>query len=375
MKKLFRCAVVIAVLALPAISLAAQFRAGQQPAIEKNEQITNDMYMAGGSIISAGNITGDLVSGGGNIIVSGNVGADVIAGGGNVSIFGTVGDDVRVAGGNIVIQGKVGGDVIAAGGQMSIGGPGISGDVAIVGGDIIIDAPIMGKLTARAGSVFINAPISGDINIESDVVKLGNAAVISGNITYKAKHEIVKGPGAVINGKISFEPRMVKDISPEAFAAIFSAFIIWKFFAILACALLFGLVFRRYSKEIINLAVKRPLLELGRGLVVLAAMPAISILLFVTLVGVPLGILGLLGFAAMMLFACIVTPIVVGSVVYRYFSKKDLEISWKTILLGVFISSVLGLVPFIGWLAQSLLMLLTLGCIASLKWQIIKGWR
>lgn len=375
MKKIFGYMIVTAVLAMPAMSFAAEFRAGDQPSVRADEQIVNDLYIAGGSVTSAGNVTGDLVTGGGNIIISGNVGADVVAGGGNVSILSNVGDDVRVGGGTIVISGSVGGDVIAGGGEISLGGPGVGGDVTVGGGNIRIDAPVMGNLWIGGGSVYINAPIAGDIKIEADKVTLGSSAVISGNMIYKAKKELVMEAGAVVNGKITFEQRKGKMIPHNAFAAIFSAFLIWKFFALLACALLFGLVFRRYNMEMVAYATRRPLLEIFRGLVILVAMPIISILLLVTVIGIPLGILGLIGYVALMIFSCIVAPIILGSVVYGYFSKKDRETSWKTILLGVVLYSLLGLVPFIGWLAQFFLMLASLGCIASLKWRIVKEWR
>lgn len=374
MKKLFGYLAVIAILVLPTLSFALEFRTGEQPSVRVNEKITKDMYIAGGSVTSAGNIEGDLVAGGGNIIVSGDVGADVLAGGGNVTILSNVGDDVRVGAGNLILQGKVGGDVIAGGGQITIGGGGVSGDVAIGGGNIRIDAPVGGKVSIVGDSVYINAPISGDIKIKAERVTLGSAAVISGSLTYGAKKELVMEVGAIVNGKIIFEP-IEKNIKGASFAAIFSAFLLWKFFAFLACAMVIGLMFRRFSREMINLATSSPFLELGRGLIILAAMPFISILLFVTLVGIPLGILGLIGFIAMILFSCLLTPIVIGSVVYRYFSKKNLEVSWKTILLGVFIYVVLGYLPFIGWFAQFILMLITLGSIASLKWQMLKEWR
>jgi len=135
------------------------------------------------------------------------------------------------------------------------------------------------------------------------------------------------------------------------------------------------MIFHRFSKEIVNIATTRAFFELGRGVVVLAAVPVISILLLITLVGIPFGILGLIGFAAMMIFSWIITPIIVGSVAYRYFSKKDLEVSWKTILLGVFLYTLLGIIPLIGWLVKTLLILLALGSITALKLRIVKEWR
>jgi len=177
-----------------------------------------------------------------------------------------------------------------------------------------------------------------------------------------------------VSGKVIFEP-VENKLGKEALSAIFSAYVMWKFFALLACALLIGLIFRRYSREIVNLSTERPLKLLGLGAVVIVALPIISILLFSTMVGVPLGIIGLLGFAIAIIFSSIIAPIIVGSVVYRFFSKKDLEVSGKTIIIGVFLFVLAGIVPFIGPFAVLILMLIALGSVATLKWRILQTWR
>ncbi|MBI3888201.1 polymer-forming cytoskeletal protein [Candidatus Nomurabacteria bacterium] len=375
MKKIFIFAMFVLVFGVPSLSLAAEFRSGNQPTVQPNEKITNDLYIAGGIVMSSGNITGDLITGGGTVFVNGNIGADVLAGGGNVSILGNVGDDVRVGGGTVVIGGKVGGDVIAGGGQISVTGPGVAGDVILGGGSISIDAPIGGKLTAGGKNVYINTRVVGNVEIDAESVTLGSSAVILGNLTYKSPHELVKETGAVINGKISFEPRAERSISRPEFFKIFYAFALGKFLILLFCALVFGLIFRRYNREIIIMTKKRPFSKLGWGFVVLFIMPIASILLLITLIGIPFGVIGLLGFTALMLFAWIVTPIVVGSIAYEYLSKKDSEISFWTILFGTVICSVLSIVPFFGPLLLCLLLLAVLGSIVAIKIRIIKEWR
>ena len=378
MKTFSKFALALVILIIPAVSFAAEFRVGDQPSIRAGESMTGNAYVAGGNVTSAGTIPGDLVAGGGTVVVSGDVGADVLAGGGNVTILSNVGGDVRAAGGNVVVQGKVGGDLIVGGGQITIGGPGVAGDVAIGGGTVRIDAPITGNVRIGGGSVYINAPITGDLNIEADTVTLGSAAVISGDITYGANKELAREEGAVVNGAVHFEPRPERAASAApalAFAAVFSFWVLGKFLALFVCALVIGLAFRRYSREVVAKATARPLSEIGKGLIVFAALPVISVLLLVTMVGIPFGILGLIGFVVAMLFAWIITPIIVGSIVYQYFSKGNPEVSWKTILLGAFLYTIIGFVPFLGWLVQMLLMFLALGVITSIKMEIIRQWR
>ncbi|MFA6304376.1 MAG: hypothetical protein WCV73_02380 [Patescibacteria group bacterium] len=375
MKNLFKLAVFSLILAMPIISLAAEFRAGDTPSIGRDEAITNDVYMGGGNVTSAGSISGDLITGGGNIVISGDVGADIIVAGNNISILSNIGDDVRAVGNTVIITGHVEGDLLAGGGQIVVSGVGVGGDVVIGGGNIRLDAPVSGNLLIGGGTVYINSAIGGNVKIDAEKITFGKNAVISGNVTYKSIKEMVKEDGVTIKGSVDFKLREKKTVSHQALLGIFSAFMLWKFLALLACSLVIGLSFKRYSKEIVALAVKKPWLELGRGLIVMIVTPIISIMLLFTLVGIPFGILGLLAYVIMMMFAWMIAPIILGSVVYGYFAKKEFIVSWKTILLGTLIFVLLGLVPFIGCFAQALLMFITLGAIIALKLHVIKDWR
>ncbi len=372
MKRLFGYVLVSAALVMPVVALAAEFRLDDQPAVRSSERIVGDIYLFGSSVTSAGQVTGDVVAGGGTVIINGAVGADVIAGGGNVSILGAVADDVRVGGGTVIIESKVGGDVIIGGGQVTVGGEGIVGDVVMGGGTIRIGAPVGGTLRVGGGTVYIDAPIKGDVFIEADQVTLGRNAVV-GNITYTATKKLVQEDGAVVSGSIQYTPREKRTPSAES---LLSAWAVGKFFALLACGLFLGLVFRRYTREIVVAAVHRPFFELGRGFLVAIIMPIVSVLLLVTVVGIPLGVLGLLGYVAGLVLACLVAPIILGSVTHHYvFKKEGWEVSWQTILLGVVIYMVLGVIPFVGSLIHLVLGLVALGAMTTIKWQLVKEWR
>lgn len=358
MKKLLIYVLIWGVFISPNLAIAAEFRTGENIFIGKSEKIINDVYIAGGSVNSSGFITGDLITAGGSIIINGDVSSDVIAAGGNINILSNVGDDVRLAGGTIILGGKIGGDLILGGGQVNISGDGILGDV-IIGG----------------GNVYINAPIGGNVMIEADKVTLGSLAVISGNLTYRATKELIKEEGAVVKGVIDFKLRDNKSISSKFSTTIFSEVFLWEFLTLLACAFLIGLTLRRYNKEIIILTISQPFHLLGKGILTLIIFPLVFILLFVTLIGIPLGLLGLLGFIILLIFSWIMVPIILGSIIFRYFFKKELEISWKTIFFGALIYSIIGIIPFLGVLLKMVLILITLGALITFKWRVIKEWK
>ncbi|MEK7604613.1 MAG: hypothetical protein AAB442_02355 [Patescibacteria group bacterium] len=353
-----------------------ELRVNEQPAVLTSERVTGDVYLFGGSATVLGDVTGDVVAGGGTVTISGKVGADIFAGGGNVTILSDVGDDVRVGGGNVVIQGKVGGDLIVGGGQVSISGSGIGGDVVMGAGMVRIDAPVEGSLKIGGGNVYINAPIRGTVTIEADKVTLGPSAILYQGISYRSVKELIKEDGAEVRGEVEYTPRASSQKARAAlFAGLLSAWILGKFLVLLTCALVLGLVFRKYSKEVVARATERPLSELGRGLLAFITLPIVSVLLLVTVLGIPFGIFGLIGFFALVLFSWIVAPILIGSVVSRYVFGGTDEVSWKTILLGTVVITLIGFIPLLGWVVHCVTMLISAGAIVAIKLQMMREWR
>lgn len=369
----------VSLLVLPIIAFAAEFRTGDQPSLPSGQVVNNDLYMAGGSVSSAGSVNGDLVAGGGNILINGPVSADLLAGGGSVTILGDVAGDVRFGGGQIVIQGAVLGDVIGGGGQVSLTGSKIGGDVAIGGGQITIDAPVAGSVRIGGGDVRINAPITGNVIVQADTVTLGPKAVLSGVFMYTAGKKATMENGAIVKGETKFTERAsgaTKTGVAAGLAAFFTLWLLAKFFMSLVGAFALAYFFHRYARELVATAATQPLLEIGRGAVVMIVLPIASVILLATIVGIPLGALGLLSFAVLMVFTCLAAPIVTGAIVHKWIWKPaGYVVDWKTILLGAAIYFILGLIPFLGWIVKLGIVLLTLGAVINIKWSVAKEWR
>jgi hypothetical protein len=135
-------------------------------------------------------------------------------------------------------------------------------------------------------------------------------------------------------------------------------------------------MFRRYCSELAHLAATEALSGIGRGLVFFIITPVISVALLFTVVGIPLGSIGLLAYATAIIFVYLASPIVIGSVVHRWiFKPSAYVVSWKTILLGVIVYFLLDFIPFIGNFLQFGIMLLVLGAALKIKWDVAKEWR
>lgn len=361
--------------AAPFLALAADVRTGQQLSIGSGETITQNLYMAAGNIRSGAAVTGDEVLAGGSLIMNGPVSGDFLAAGGNISILGDVGNNIRVLGGNILINGKVGGDILALGGQTNVAGAGVGGDIIWAGGSLNVEAPVNGNLHLSGGDVVINAPVTGNVTFTGGTLSLGEKAAIGGDLSYRAQKEAAMAQGAKVNGKITYEP-IQKEPNARAFATFLSLALLGKFLATFVCALVLGLIFKRYALTVVENAVAAPLREIGRGFATLVLLPVASVLLLVTIVGFPLGLLGILTFIALLILSSILASIVLGSLVDRAIFKRDAyQVTWITILLGVILYMLVGAIPFIGGIFKFFVLLLALGASVRIKWEAMKEWR
>src|SRR3989344_6866224 len=363
-------------LVLPALAFGAVYKVGEAPSLASGETLRDDLYIFGGSVTSSGEVFGDVMTGGGSVILNSKVGGDVMALGGNVTILGDIADDLRVAVGNIVVSGAVGGDLGVGGGQVHITGTGIKGDILGGTGLLRIDAPVGGNLKIGGGDIFINAPIKGNADIKADKITFGENGKISGDFKYSAKEEVTLTAGQV-GGKVDFTKREIKSYDKGGrrggFGTLVSFWLLSKFIMVLLSALVLGLLLKRYYREVVGGVARRPLYELGRGFLTFAAFPVAIILLLISVIGAPLGVLAIIGFIGLMIFTCLSTPILLGAYLHKFLWKKEvLEVSWLSILVGVVAFFILGLIPLVGWVINFILILMTLGSIARIKLGILK---
>jgi len=365
---------------LPLSASAAEFRAGQEARLGSGETINGNLYLGGGNVTDTGAVKGDLVIGGGTILVSGPVGQDLLIGGGNITVSSDVGGDLRIGGGSVTVQGKIAGDAVIGGGNITLASSQVSGDAMLGGGSIVIESPINGNLKAGGGQVTVNAPIEGNVVIRANKVTLGPKANIQGDLTYTSATEATRETGAVVHGKTDYtksETITKPEAAPQAaLAAFFTLWIFAKLLMLLLAAFLFLWIFPAYAQSLVTIYATKPLENLGKGFVGFIVAPIASILLLMTVIGIPLGFLGLLGFAALMIFATLATPVLVGSIVHKWIWKPaGYVVDWKTILLGVAVYWVLGFIPFLGGLVKFILVLITLGVTLQIKWNVIKELR
>ena len=360
---------------IPMLASASVITLQKQVVVPASSTIAEDLYLIGGSVTSSGRVLGDLTATGGTIVVNGPIAVDAAIAGGNVTVLGSIGDDLRIAGGNVTVNASVGGDLMFAGGNVTIAGDRIGGDVAGVGGTITLTTPVRGNLHVKGGQVYLNAPINGSVIVTAGEVTLGSAAVISGSFTYSARNEATMEQGAHVSGATNFIQHKVEASVKGRAAALLSVLLLIKFVSMLIGGLFLGLFFRRYSITMLESVQTGTLGNLARGVITMIVLPVLSVILLVTVVGIPFGVLGIVTFIALCTLGALMTPVLIGAYLWKWIFKAPLAVSWDRILVGVILYSLLGFIPIIGWLLMLLLTLLAIGATVRIKLGILAQWR
>lgn len=319
-------AVLVSLAAVPTPVAADETRTGGTIIIEAGETVDDDLTAFSGTVIVRGTINGDLTAFTGNVFVDGEVNGNLEAFAGNVRINGTVTGDASAFGGNIFLE-----------------------EGARVGG----------QLDARGGNVVVEGDVGGDAQLGASTITIGESAVIGGSLTYDG--QLDRAEGAQIAGEVRQDSSLGAD---EQFGGPLVpnwAGWLYGFLVNLVLGAVVLLVFPRFSKDLADQTTSAPLLSGVVGLLAFVGIPILAILLFISLVGIPLGLIAILVFPILLWFGYVYGAFSVGA---WLLSQTDTESRWLALLAGLLLVSLVGFVPIVGGLVQFLVLLLGLGALA-----------
>ena len=276
-------------------------------------------------------------------------------------------------------------DVIAAGGVVDINNP-VSQDVLALGGTVIIQAPVAGDVRVAGKRVVIESDINGNVAVLAQTVEIRPGSAIAGSVEIRAKDVVIGGTiigDAHIasetleqNGSIGGE--LVHDLkaSPNyEHTPIGWFFRVVSLFGMLVIGLALVSVFPNSMRRAVHASIKNPGRDLLWGLGTFAAIPIAALVLILTIIGLPLGVLLGLGYAVAVYLAKIFVGIVLGTYVLGAFRGR--EQAQKASLLGIMVLGVFVLwlvtgIPVIGGILKLIAMIWGLGMLVNLKIQAIK---
>lgn len=358
-------AVVLSVLFGSAPALAVETRAGQVTRVAQDEIIDDDLYVASSRATIEGRVRGDLISLGGQLRLRGRVDGDALVVAGTAEIAGTVGASVRALAGTVLVEGTVGGDVTVAGGTVEFEGASrVARDVAVAAGTVALRGVVGRNAHLAGGRTEISGTVGGNVTARGGEVVLLPSAVVRGNLTYSSDRPVRISSGATVLGRVVERPYPVsRPSAAQAFRGTRIVLGIVDFFWLLVLALVLVAVLPDATLKSAEVLRGRPWASLGIGLALVLAIPFLMFLLVVTLVGIPLAIVVVLGSMLAVFLAHVAAALAIGQ---RLFPR--LQSRYSEAAIGVGAIAIVTSLPVVGYPLRMLVLALGLGALVIALW-------
>jgi cytoskeletal protein CcmA (bactofilin family) len=353
-----------ALLAAAAPSLALEVRgAGRERdrVVVGAGEIVNDSLAVAGHVVAVdGTVTGNLFAAGHRVILRGTVKGDLVAVAERVEIEGTVEGNVFAGGGTVLVRGSVGRSAHCAADTIRVDPTGrVDGDTVGLAGTIDLDGHVGRDFAAYAGITNVRGDVGRDVSVRTRRLHLESAAKVGGNLLARVRDAtaVQVDEGAVVSGKT--ETRLLPK-AKSRYARL--GFYVWKMIW-LAAAFVVGLALHALLPGLFpaRLPASANLLRAaGLGFVALVVVPAAALLLMLTLIGLPAGLLVLGLWLAGLYLAQILVAALIGR---GFLQKADAPPASMApvLLVGLVFVAVSVNLPYVGGLVRFVVLVLGLG--------------
>lgn len=363
-------------LALPSLAAQAAFVREAGPyVLEPNVTLRDETWLQARTITLLGDaeddlflmselgmsmaITNDIAT----IRLNGRAQGDVWALGDTVELAGTAQSHARLLGLRTVhVTGRVGRNLMALANAVHLDASStVDGDVHAVAGDIIAEGHVGRGLSLQARKVVLGGTVDGDVRITATDITVLPGTVIGGNLSYAGVEDLVLDPRVKVGGKVAHiaEPAQPRSSAFSLDEIMLQAGLFMG--ALLAGLLFFGLLptFAFHSVDRLGQSLWRSMLV---GFGACALIPMAAVLLMLTIVGIPLGIMLLLVYGLLLYFAKTVSAFFLAHRLLRRLNPSAPVTLMPLLGLGLLLIYVIVNLPFpLGTLAWAVITLIGVG--------------
>ena len=346
--------------------IALVFTSASLAADIRTLRLGEDTFVVGDEVTLQRTVAGDAVVAAGEVVLNASVGGDAVVAGGDVEVTGHVDDDLYAAGGQVRIGAQIDESARVAGGDVHLlPGAKIGQGLSAAGGRIVLDGDVAGYAQLTGGSMRIDGHVDGDVYAVGGELHIGPKAVIDGAITYRGPQAVDIAPGATVNGPVRNIVLDRAELQRRWLWTLGAIVLVWFIGWAIVGAVLLGL-FPDATRRVTALARSRTGLAMLLGLVAVLVLPPLMLLLFGSVVGIPLALLVLLLYLALLPLGFLAGVATTGDWLMQRRPQAAPPRTRSRILvfvLTLLVVMILTQIPFIGWLAGVLLWLLGIGAI------------
>lgn len=271
-----------------------------------------------------------------------------------------------------------GDQIVIANTYRLISGDELMGNLAVIGGTATLDegSTMTGDVFLTGGTLTVSGTVNGDFIAIGGAVNIEDTADINGNISLIGA-TIKKSPLAEINGEITEQSPKFFDFNlsdPKSINFPFTAktSLLTKMLqaslqalAMAALAVILGLLLPQQIKRVADTINKEPLVTGGVGLLSVVVAPILLVLLTITIILIPVTLLGTLLVGIAVLFGWIAIGYEIGerlAVLFKTTWHPSIAAGIGVLLLGL-VTGFATLIPCVGWLIGVIVAILGLGAV------------
>ncbi len=251
-------------------------------------------------------------------------------------------------------------------------GESLNHDLTIMGGNATLeeDSTVNGDLTVIGGNVTVDGIINGSVSVMGGYVYLddharvtGELASLGGTVRRSSQAKVEGGEGSGNTSVIPWMRVLPVNVNFDPITGPLMAF--FQALALAALAIVVQLFAAPYMDRTGRTALSQPVVSGGVGLLTVVVTPALLIILAITIILIPLSLLGFFAVGIAALFGWLALGLMLGRQLALWLKQ-----SWSepicagagTLTLSL-LASMLGLIPCLGWLAVALIWMVALGAV------------
>lgn len=309
-------------------------------------QVHNGFYANAGQQLNVdGTVNGDAWLAGNTIHVTGIVSGNLYAAGSEVVIDGVVHGNAHIMGSKVTVNGTIEGVLYTAGSQITISKTAHVGGGMVAAGSLIEDnGTIGGQVYAYGNEVKINGPINGNVTLHASQIELTDQAQIAGDLRYDQNAKTTIANDKLISGSVTKIEAPVNKSNPildRLQSLVFG----------LLAGLLLGLVIVSIlpgsSVAVADFIQAKPGQSVLAGLGFLIVVPIVAVLVLVTTIGLTLAAVVGMTYLSVLIVSQTFVGLWLGRLILKN-PKPKFIMNLNSLLIGLGILSIIGLVPILG---------------------------
>lgn len=373
MRRLTLLISLLVLMLLSTTSIASAIVTREKPSgysnVAKDETVDDDLLLTGDTAVIDGTVNGDVLALGESVTVNGTINGNLIAFGNRVTVKGAVNGAVITAGNTVTVDGTVQRSVAAAGSRVNLSETAKIGGSLVAAGDHVEHRGVIARGVAVAGSsLYFAGKVGKEIKAAGDRLEFAGSAEVNGPVDLWSDRQAVVTTGAKI-GAISYHATESDLTTLTLPWYLQPGWIALKVGGFLALGLLLLSLFPRLRNRLPETLIANPWQAPVAGFLALIATPVAAIILMITVIGLPIGVITLVAYPVLIYVGQIFVAWSVGRLLADRVPALQ-NVAWPLLfLIGVVLTTLLVEIPFFGGFLSATMLAYGMGTV----WLLLKN--